>query len=146
MNYSILWRRFIVYLLGRLKPPKKTQPKLSILIPFSSKNKDRKLTFKWLQEYWRHELPEAEIIIGRSRGRVFCKGRALNDAFRRSTGKVIAIIDADAYIEGAVLNKAADRILEEIDNHLWYVPYRKLFRLTKKATMMIVKSDPDNPL
>lgn len=97
-------------------------------------------------EYWKHELPDAEFIIGHSKSRVFCKGEALNDAFSRSTGKVILILDADAYMNGAVIERCADRILEEIDNHLWYVPYRWLYRLDKEITEELIESDPLNPM
>lgn len=61
-------------------------------------------------------------------------------------GRVLVIIDADTYMEGQVINRCADRILEEIDSHLWYVPYRHLYRLTKRITKEILKSDPENPL
>lgn len=127
---------------------KKKRPKISLLIPFSSDSKIRKETFKWLVEYWRGELPDAEIIIGHQRSRIFCKGEALNNAVRRSTGRVLVILDADAYMYGDVISCCADRILEELDfgNHLWYVPYRHLYRLKKWISRSIIKSDPANPL
>lgn len=126
--------------------PPKPQPKISILIPFSTGNRERKRTFNWLMEYWHHELPDAEFIIGHSKSKVFCKGEALNDAFSRSTGKVILILDADAYMDGATIEYCADRILEELDNHLWYVPYRWLYRLDREITHDLVESDPLHPM
>lgn len=126
-----------IFLFGR--------PKISILIPFATNDPYRKKVFKWLLEYWKHELPDAEIIVGRSKGKVFCKGEALNYAFRRSSGKVIAMLDADAYIEGRIIEKAADLILENLDNHLWFVPYRKLYRLNKETTLNIIESNPQCP-
>lgn len=127
---------------------KKKRPKLSILIPFSVKCKTcmRKRTFEWLLKYLACELPQAEIVIGKSRSKVFCKGEALNDAARRAKGKVLVILDADAYISGDVLNKCADKILDNLDNHLWFVPYRNLYRLKKDITEDIIASDPCNPL
>lgn len=122
------------------------QPKISLLIPFSSKDPVRIKSLKWLLEYWSYELPEAEIIIGKSRGKVFCKGEALNDAVKKSSGRILVILDADAYISGKVINHCADRILEEIYNHLWYVPYHNLYRLKKEITKEIIESDPWNPL
>jgi predicted glycosyltransferase involved in capsule biosynthesis len=126
-----------------MKPPR---PKISLLIPFSSKNHVRTRTFKWLLQYWKCELPEAQIVIGHSSGKVFCKGRALNNAAAKARGKVLCILDADAYLPGHIINTCADRILEEIAHHLWYVPYRHLYRLTRKATKEILKSDPCDPL
>lgn len=125
---------------------KKPQPKLSLLIPFSTTDPERKKSFEWLLNYWKYELPAAEIIIGKSKSDIFCKGEALNDAVSRSTGKVFAILDADAYLDGQVLDYCADRILEELDNGLWYVPYRRLYRLTQGISESIRKSDPRNPL
>lgn len=122
------------------------RPKISLLIPFSSTDKTREKNFKWLIKYWKHELPDAEIIIGKSKGKVFCKGEALNNAYKKSKGRVVAILDADAYISGNIINHCANRILEDIEHHLWYVPYRTLYRLTKEYTQEIIDSDPKSPL
>lgn len=124
----------------------KPQPKISIIIPFSSKDKYRKKALKWLLDYWKHELPEAEIIVGRSGGKVFCKGEALNEAIQKSKGEVIAILDSDAYLSGFVLEYCADRILENPCDRLWFIPYRHLYRLKRRITTNILKSDPKNPL
>jgi len=128
------------------------RPKISILIPFYSDNKDRKKAFKWVKRYWKYELPHAEVIVGRDRKwweckhTVFCKNKALNDAVSRSRGKVLVIMDADAYIRGEYINRCADRILEELDNHLWYVPYNRLYRLNKEITNCILASNPECPV
>lgn len=140
-NLEALFIRCILFRKHRSK--NKT---ISLLIPFSSKDHMRRRTLRWLLAYWAHELPDAEIIIGKSRSKVFCKGEALNNAFRKSTGKVIAIIDADAYIQGGVIEHCAKRILEEEEHHLWYVPYKNLYRLTKEATNDILSSDPEDPI
>lgn len=124
----------------------KHRPKISLLIPFSSNDPIRKHNFEWVLQYWKNELPDAEIVIGRSSSKIFCKGEALNHAARKSTGKVLVIIDADAYISGDIIDRCADRILEDLDNHLWYVPYRRLYRLTEEATEAIIASDPADPL
>jgi glycosyltransferase involved in cell wall biosynthesis len=137
----------LIYNLFFKAPCENEQPKISILIPFSSEDKIRKRSFKWLLKYWKHELPDAEIIIGKSNSEIFCKSEALNNAFKESTGKVIVVMDSDAYISGKVIEHCADRILEEIDrgHRLWYVPYRHLYRLTKEASERILESDPKHP-
>lgn len=130
------------------KEVEKPRPKISLLIPFSSTSTIRDKTFKWLLQYWKYELPEAEIVVGRSHSKVFCKAEALNDAASRATGKVLVLLDADAYLYGSVIDRCADRILEELGhgNHLWYVPYRHLYRLKKFISRSIINSDPANPL
>jgi hypothetical protein len=123
------------------------RPKISLLIPFSSTDKIREKHFKWLLKYWKHELPHAEIIIGHSRSKVFCKGEALNNALSRSHGKILAVVDADAYMRGRIIERCANNILDFRENghHLWYVPYRHLYRLTKFATDIVIRSNPKEP-
>lgn len=134
---------FSIFFKGRCKP----QPKVSLLIPFSSDDPIRKASFKWLLKYWKHELPDAEIIVGKSNTKVFCKAQALNNAYNKSTGKIIVVLDSDAYLSGSVVTHCANRIIEEINrgHRIWYVPYRHLYRLTKAASKLILDSDPKNP-
>lgn len=145
MNCSMFLKRLKRFLLKFIFP-QRHKPKISILIPFSSTDPIRTHNFKWIVEYWKNELPEAEVIVGRSAGEVFCKGEALNNAVRKARGKVLVIMDADAYIGGDIIDRCADRILEELDNHLWYVPYRHLYRLTDYATRLITNSNPERPI
>lgn len=131
-----------------IKRPAGEVPKISLLIPFSSRDRIRRRNFKWLLQYWRSELPDAEIIIGHSTSKIFCKGEALNDAASRATGKVLVVLDADAYLSGAVIEQCADKILESLKrgHPLWYVPYRNLYRLKQVITDDIVESHPKYPL
>jgi hypothetical protein len=119
---------------------------MSLLIPFRSDNKDRQRAFQWVRRYWKRELPDAEIVIGRSRSKPFCKTEALNDAAAHARGRVLVVLDADTYMPGSILDRCADRILEELANHLWYVPYRHLYRLNKAATQRVIESKPSDPL
>lgn len=96
--------------------------------------------------YWAAELPDAEIILGTSNRRPFCKTQAFNRAIRSSHGKVLVLLDADAYMSGKPLERCADRILADPNDHLWFVPYRRLFRLSQAITYQIVHSDPTDPL
>ncbi|VDM10417.1 unnamed protein product [Wuchereria bancrofti] len=79
-----------------------------------------------------------------SNSKPFCKGEALNKAIRKATGKVIVMIDSDAYISGEVIKQCVNNILEYKENHLWYVPYKELYRLTKDITDKVIQSDPTN--
>lgn len=137
----------LVFLLHFRIGRKKPQPKISLLIPFSSKDPIRKASFKWLLQYWKTELPDAQIVIGHSYSTPFCKGEALNEAAKKATGKILVILDADAYLSGKIINHCATRILEEEakGNHLWYVPYRHLYRLKQGITQRILASDPSDP-
>lgn len=146
MNYSTCLKWLRAFLLEIFFHHHKERPKISLLFPFSSKDPVRRRNFKWVLSYWRHELPDAEIVIGKSKGKIFCKGEALNHAVKKSSGEVLVIIDADAYISGAIIDRCANRILEEKKHHLWYVPYRRLYRLKRDITEQIIVSDPADPL
>ncbi len=124
------------------------RPKISLLIPFSTTDKSRHRNFYWLLRYWECKLPKAEIVIGESKGEIFCKGEALNDAFRKSNGKIVVVLDADALIDEKIIEECADKILHEAKHghNLWYVPYRLLIRLAEGITERIVKSNPCSPL
>jgi len=126
----------------------KKRPVISLLIPFSSKDPLRKKNFKWLLQYWRYELPEAEVVVGKSSSKIFCKGEALNDAASRARGDIFVILDADAYLNGYILRECANSILQSLKEGypLWYVPYRNLYRLKEGITKAVVASNPRNPL
>lgn len=121
---------------------------ISILIPFRSDgSEERENNFYWLTAYWRRHLPRAQIVVGQDFGTPFSKTSAVNYAFRRATGDVVAIIDADCYIDHEVVRECARRIREaRNDGHrLWFVPYRRFYRLTQRTTDRILAEWPPAP-
>jgi glycosyltransferase involved in cell wall biosynthesis len=125
---------------------------ISILVPFRPDNAYREAVWDWLRAYWEHELPDAEIIIGhdhesREGNRPFSKTAAVNNAFRRSHGDIIVILDADAYLDGSVIKHCAQRLRQARSQHVrtWFVPYRHMYRLTREATERVLESCPDDP-
>lgn len=125
------------------------RPKISLLVPFrpSVSSPHRTRVWKWLKKYWKHELPEAEIVIGRCNNASFSKTEAVNDAARRARGDIFVILDADAYLPGSSILHCARAIEDaELRGHkLWFLPYRHLYRLTEKSTEKVLRSDPRNP-
>jgi glycosyltransferase involved in cell wall biosynthesis len=121
------------------------RPKISLLIPFSYTDPSRIANIEWLKKYWKHELPEAELVIGSSYSEVFCKGQALNNAAAKAKGRIFVVLDADAYLPGSIIREAANLILENRKNNLWFVPYRELFRLSREISERILRSDPRYP-
>jgi glycosyltransferase involved in cell wall biosynthesis len=118
---------------------------VSCLIPFRDDNAEGRLAnFEWLLSFWRHELPNAEIVIGEDQGSPFSKTCALNNAFKQSHGDIIVLLDADCYIDPVVITQCAYRIRKarREGDPLWFVPYRHLYRLTKEATAHLLASDP----
>lgn len=143
-NLRGIFRRILLSMVRWWRAIWVPRPKISLLIPFSSTDPARRANFDWLQEYWKYELPEAEVIIGTSKSQVFCKAEALNDAARRSVGKILVIMDADAYMTGSAVRQAADLILEE-RNNLWLIPYRRLYRLNEESGRLITNSRTTHP-
>lgn len=121
-------------------------PTISILMPYKYDGRRRHQTKKWVQKYLKANLRDAEIVEGHSKGKIFCKTEAFNDAARKAKGRVFVLYDADAYIDTKVIERCSQRILDNLDNHLWFVPYRHLFRLTKECSDLILLSDPADPV
>ena len=121
--------------------------KISILVPVSGLDSQRAENWRWLEQYWGANLSDAEIVVGSDSGSPFSKSVAVNDAVRRSSGDVLVIIDADAYLSvSSVLRCAREiRLAEERGFKLWYIPYRKLYRLTEQVSRKILDSDPQKP-
>jgi glycosyltransferase involved in cell wall biosynthesis len=125
---------------------------ISIIIPFRRpvSTGRRSNNLQWLLRYWRHWLPLAEVIIGQDPQvhLPFSKSVAVNDGVRRATGDILVIVDADGYVPYASVLKCASEIRKarRRDKRLWFVPYRKFFRLSKSASDLLLASDPKNPL
>ena len=128
---------------------------ISILVPFHSSdpNNQRTKNWNWLHKYWRKQLPGAEIIIGVDseagvNGKPFSKSCAVNDAVSKSSGDILVIVDADGYISVDSILLCAEEIREtRKDNRkLWFIPYRKFYRLTEEASQYILESNPNDPI
>jgi glycosyl transferase family 2 len=119
-----------------------------LLVPFRSDGAIRTRTWDWLRKYWEHFLPDAEIIMGCDDHSPFIKTAAVNDAFRRSHGDIIVILDADCYIDPAVITGCAKRIraARRRGRKLWFVPYRHFYRLTQQASLAVLSSPPWDPV
>lgn len=137
---------------------KRDQHLISLLVPMGGEDRFRHADWSWLERYYRDHLGcEAEIIVGRDRRSdkrwyrrplPFSKTTAINDAFRRSHGDIIVLLDTDCYIDTKVITHCADRIRAAHKRHvrLWFVPYREIYRLTAKATREVLASEPWHPL
>ena len=94
-------------------------------------------------------MPEAELIIGHDdRKGVFSKTRAFNDAFRRSHGDVIVLLDADAYYSAEQIRSCATQLRAARGRHQreWFIPYQFMYRLNQRATKRLLESNPRQPV
>lgn len=122
--------------------------RISVIIPFESADPERIRILEWVLRYWKRELPHAQIIVAGNKEIPFHKTKAVNDGFRRARGDVIVIMDADCYMSGRTIEVLADRIREARSEgrHLWYIPYRRFYRLNKEASFLLLASSPSKPL
>lgn len=128
----------------RRRLPVRTATKISLLVPFHSDQGRRQENWDWLYKHWKTVLPDAEIIVQDNTETPFCKTAAVNAAFRRSRGDVIVILDADCYMDYRVILRCAEEIREshKQGHPLWYIPYRRFYRLTDSATRCLIAGRP----
>lgn len=131
---------------------------ISLLVPIGGNDPTRQRNWRWLRRYWECRLPDAEIVIGRDREQDRCwrrkkpipfsKAAAINDAFRRSHGDIIVILDSDAYLDADWIQHCAARLRMQRRKGVqsWFVPYHHLYRLTRRASARLMTSDPCHPL
>jgi cellulose synthase/poly-beta-1,6-N-acetylglucosamine synthase-like glycosyltransferase len=109
-------------------------------VPFRAGDPDRDAAWAWLQEYWRAYLPEAQIVIGEDDGEPFSRAAALNDAFRRSDGYYLVVVDADCYLPVDVV-RSCTRAIQDSGKALWFVPWKRRVNLTAQVTAGILASE-----
>jgi hypothetical protein len=119
-------------------------PRLSFIIPFRDDDGSRTAVKEWIVARWAHYFPDAEIIVqGDDGGKPFSKTLAVNTAFERSTGDVVAMLDADVWIEPEHTREAADLIAS--GRARWVRPASKVCRLHEAATQRLISQPPSIP-
>lgn len=122
---------------------------ISLLVPFRPDGAIRQRTWEWLEQYYAAALPGVEIVVAEDDGcDPFSKSIAMNNAEAQSHGDVLVLLDADCYIDPAVIMDCARRIRSARDRHrtLWYIPYRRFYRLNAAISRLILDSDPEHPI
>src|SRR5208282_855520 len=79
---------------------------ISIIVPFhcTDANNQRAQNWRWLESYWRAQLPGAEIIVGRDPAvaadatSMFCGCVIDYEGAKKTTGGVLVVVDADGFI------------------------------------------------
>lgn len=128
---------------------------ITILVPFTpGLSEERDKIWAWLREYWRRQLPHAKVILGQDpvhglaeEGVPFSKTAAVNAAAAQARGDVLVILDADAYVAPELITHCAAeiRFAHRTRRRLWFVPYRRFYRLSQDATARVLDSDPGDP-
>lgn len=112
------------------------KPEISILIPFRD-NGTRKAQREWLHQRWLKLFPSAEIIVAEDDGLdPFSKTIAVNNAYKQSSSDIIAMVDADCWIDPAILLDAAEKIRS--GQASWARPCNDVYKLTKEFTKKLI--------
>lgn len=123
-------------------------PQLSILVPFRDDGEHRSRVWRWLRRYWRAQGLDAEIIQGfDDGGNPFSKAVAVNQAATLARGHIFLVLDADAYMSAATLQRCADHIetRSRSGTDTWLMPYNYLYRLAQDPTLRVLSSSPEDP-
>jgi predicted glycosyltransferase involved in capsule biosynthesis len=113
---------------------------ISLLIPFRDDG-SRRAQFDWLQERYAALYPHAEVIVAEDDGGTpFSKTIAVNNAYRRASGDVLAIVDADVWVEPRVFQAAEKRI--QSGRISWVRPCNTVYRINQSVTNRIVARRP----
>lgn len=122
---------------------------LSVLIPVGEltiTDPWRSRALSWLQLRYAALLPEAEVMLGTSPLIPFSRSAARNDAFRRSSGDVLLVADADTAFNRRQID-AGLGLLEE--GAPWVICYREgpgYYLLTEAATDTVLALPVDAEL
>jgi hypothetical protein len=113
---------------------------ISILMPWRGDDPWRLKLKDWVVKRWRALLPDAEILEGAGplHG-PFNRSAAINEAFRKSSGKILVIADADTATNVEALRQAI--YLTAIAGIA--LPYAAYFNLREPETEAILAEKPD---
>jgi len=122
-------------------------PQISLLVPFRDDGEHRSRVWHWLRRYWHGHLQSVEIIQGHDGGYPFSKAVAVNNAAERARGRVLVVLDADAYLDSRVVQECADTIEAALaaGRRLWFIPYNNLYRLNQPTTLELLATNPEAP-
>lgn len=118
---------------------------ISLLVPFRANGpRDTRIkSWDWIRRRWEHLLPEAELCIGTDDGGdPFSKSVAVNDAYRKSTGDMLVIVDADSWVERAAVIQGIEIAYRR--EHL-VVPWWQAWRLHQNHSRVVMAADPAGP-
>lgn len=121
---------------------------ISMVVPYRSAGDEyRDRNYEWLRSYYKFNLPGAEWVQGHTDAVPFNKCAAVNDGYRRASGDIITILDADAFLDTSALLSAAQFIRDARahGNALWFMPYRRLYRLTQLVSSLVHQMPPNMP-
>ena len=114
---------------------------VSIIIPFRPDKSFRVALWDWLHQFYTHEFPDAELIVGKDMGKPFSRAAAVNDGVARSHGYFLVILDSDCLLDPDVIRNCVGRIASSF-TPIWFVPFKVSGHMTEAATAKLLKLPP----
>jgi glycosyltransferase involved in cell wall biosynthesis len=114
--------------------PQTAVQRISVLVPLRPEKSDvaRTRAWKWVERWWRDNIPDVEICVAEDDGtEPFSKTQAVNNAYKKATGDVFVVADADSFMEPEPL-KNAIRVARQTARLV--VPWRQVIRLSEQDT------------
>ncbi|MDQ0300700.1 putative glycosyltransferase involved in capsule biosynthesis [Salibacterium salarium] len=115
---------------------------VSILIPYQLDNGPRDKAFKWIADFYKTNMPKAELCIGESTSTLFSRSQAINDAARKATKSIFLIVDADLIFNPLIVKKS----IQLLNKHAWVIPFQTINYLTETSTNTIYADSPQWPI
>ncbi|TFB14288.1 glycosyltransferase [Filobacillus milosensis] len=116
--------------------------KVSVIIPIGLNDQPREQLFHWVKKYYEIMFPHVELCIGALDEKPFSKGKAINEAVKKSTGEILVINDADVFFDPALLEES----IEQLESHSWVIPYNEVLNISEKSTEDLLKLEPEWPI
>lgn len=110
--------------------------KVSVLIPFKSDGGHRQRNWEWVKRRYGLLMPGAEICMGDTDIKPYCKSAGVNSAARIATRDIFVIADADIAFDTDQMEKA----LEMLGSHAWVIPFENRYELTEAQTVDLINS------
>ena len=125
---------------------------VSVLIPFQpdphrrgrkvpiADGASREDIFSWVRARWEALYPSFELVTAGSGDRSINRSAARNEAFRRSSGDVVIVADADIVFHQGQVDMALDNIRHL--GHRWVIGFDRYEQLWGPDTRDVLRQDP----
>jgi len=114
--------------------------RVSVIFPCLPDGQWRDQVFEWITRRYETLWPEFELCIGSNDDDPFSRSKAKNEAYRKATGEIIIINDADTFCNRQFLELALEQVVS--GQSPWVLPYRTYYNLAQGFTERVIERPP----
>jgi hypothetical protein len=111
--------------------------KVDVIIPLAGDCQHRADALTYVLGLFRAHLPDWGVRLGHGDPDRWCKAEAVAAGLVGSTADVIVVHDGDLWSPGLAV-----AVAEGLTRRAWSVPHRKVYRLTREATVDVLAGTP----